>query len=305
MAATSLLADITVPECDPGVRADTGSQQPPSRFRLEATGRTRATQRRRNQRELDAALKAQNFTLQFQPVVRLDDGAVVGAEAQLRWPHGKTGVHPATGFMALAEQTGQIAAIGGWWLSQACDAAATAGWPQAWPVDWTVTVSVSFRQLSAGVVLSQVAAALGRSELAAERLDIVLQEPQCGDVSVDDLLALSALRDLGVGVVLGGFGTGAASLSALKRLPLTGLRLDRSLIRDIAESAQDAAILRAIVQTGHALGLQMTATGVETEAQCGLLAGCGCDAGQGTRFGQALPAELLKPGLLKRGMKKP
>jgi EAL domain-containing protein (putative c-di-GMP-specific phosphodiesterase class I) len=112
---------------------------------------------------------------------------------------------------------------------------------------------------------------------------------------VETLLTLSALRDLGVGLALDDFGTGWASIAMLKRLPLTTLKLDRSMVRDLPGNREDAAIIRAMIGTGHALGLTVVAEGIETELQRAYLGSLGCDQGQGYLFGHPLAAELVWP----------
>jgi len=114
-------------------------------------------------------------------------------------------------------------------------------------------------------------------------------------VSLDTLLTLSAVRDLGVGIALDDFGTGFASLSMLKRLPLTVMKLDRSLIRDLPDNVEDSAIVKAVIETGHALGLTVVAEGIETEAQRAFLSGTGCDEGQGYLFSHPVPSDELWP----------
>lgn len=143
------------------------------------------------------------------------------------------------------------------------------------------------------LLLDQVAAALADSALPPDRLELELTEALLADPGLDLLLTLSAIRDLGVGLAVDNFGTDLASLTMLRRLPLTTVKLDRGLVRDAAASPGDAALLHALVQAGHALGLSMVAEGVETEAQRSFLAGIGCDAAQGFLFGAAMPGERL------------
>jgi len=284
----------------PSIYAFSNLAEPPpparlGRFRLAPDHRAEAALQRRRKRELEAAIAAENFELQFQPHLSLRHGGVTTVEAQLRWPQGKGGLLPAAMFLPLAEQSGQIVRIGGWALRRACKAAVEA----AWPATWSVSVGVSLRQIEEGALLTQVAEALEHSNLAPERLEIALAEPDVTEISLESLLTLSALRDLGLGLALDAFGTGAASFACLRRLPLTQLRLDRSMIRDLPTNQEDSAIVRAIVQTGHALGLHVAACGIETEQQRGFLAGCGCDDGQGPLFSQPLPAHQLWPRMKK------
>ncbi len=111
---------------------------------------------------------------------------------------------------------------------------------------------------------------------------------------MDTLLTLSAIRDLGAGIGLDDFGAGIASLTMLKRLPLTTIKLDRSLVRDLPFDRDDAAIVRASIDTAHALGLTVVAEGIETEPQRAFLSGCGCDEGQGYLFGRPVAPEVLR-----------
>lgn len=253
------------------------------------------TQRRSLQRGITAAIANDGFVLHFQPRLSLESGIQVGAEALLRWPHRKRGfISPAT-FIPIAEQTSQITPIGGWVLRTACIEAAR--WSGT-----SVSVNVSARQLEDQVLLSQVAEALDASGLMPECLELELTESLLVDVSLDTLLTLSAIRDLGVGIALDDFGTGFASLAMLKRLPLTVMKLDRSLVRDLPADREDAAIVRAIIDTGHALGLTVVAEGIETETQRAFLAGTGCDEGQGYLFSHPLPADGLRAHLA-RGQK--
>ncbi len=154
-------------------------------------------------------------------------------------------------------------------------------------------MNVSARQLHDGALLDQVAAALEESGLMPECLELELTESLLIEVETETLLVLSAIRDLGVGLALDDFGTGYASLAVLKRLPLTAMKLDRSLVRDLPGDREDAAIVRAVVETGHALGLHVVAEGIETEAQRVFLASIGCDEGQGYLFGQPVPPASL------------
>ena len=260
--------------------------------RRDADAAAKAADRRSLARDLRAALntdpaKAGALQVYYQPRLALSSGACVSAEALLRWPHCRRGMVSPGVFIPVAEQCGLISQIGGHVLKVASTAAAS------WPGNTSVSVNMSARQLQDGSLLGQVSAALELSGLAAERLELELTESMVLDCDVDTLLVLSALRDLGVELALDDFGTGYASLSMLKKLPLTVIKLDRSLIRELPHNSQDAAIARASVQTGHALGLAVVAEGIETEQQRIFLEGLGCDQGQGFLFSPAIPAPRL------------
>jgi len=255
---------------------------------------------RRLRRDLMAATADEGFVLHYQPLVALRSGAVMGAEALIRWPHRKRGLMAAGSFIPVAEEAGLISNIGAWVLGAAC--AAAIGWGNG----LRVAVNVSARQLHDQELLRQIGEALEASGLDPEQLEIELSEAILVDDNLDTLLALSAVRDLGVGITLDDFGAGVASLSMLKRLPLEQIKLDRALVRSLPDDAEDVAIVQAIVDTGHALGLGVIAEGVETEAQRSLLVAMGCEHGQGYLFSQPLPEaqfrqRFIRPAILAAG----
>jgi len=243
---------------------------------------------RRLRRDLSNAAEQQGFVLHYQPRVALRSGAMTGAEALIRWPHRKRGLMAPGSFIPIAEQAGLISDIGGWVLRAACLSAF------GWARDLRVAVNVSARQLHDRELLRQIGDSLEGSGLPPERLEIELSEAILLDDDLDTLLALSAIRDLGVGITLDDFGSGVASLSMLKRLPLELIKLDRSLVRTLPDDGEDVAIVQAIIDTSHALGLGVVAEGVETEAQRSLLAALGCDEAQGYLFSQPLPEEHFR-----------
>ena len=248
---------------------------------------------RRLRAELRKALGRNEFAIVYQPRVDLPTGAVLGCEALLRWPGRARGILPPNLFIPVAERTEIINEIGAWVLTQACTEARLWG-------DRLVSVNVSGRQLASGMLPLQVSDALEQSGLAPEHLELELTESLLIECGTETLLTLSALRDLGVGIALDDFGTGWASIAMLKRLPLTTLKLDRSLVRELPGNREDAAIMRCVIQTGHALGLSVVAEGIETEIQRAYLAGLGCDEGQGYLFSHPLSPELVWPFVANR-----
>jgi EAL domain-containing protein (putative c-di-GMP-specific phosphodiesterase class I) len=187
----------------------------------------------------------------------------------------------------VAEQTGQILQIGAWYLRTAADMVVAC--QTALPHNWMVSVRLSERQLCDEILLSQLAETLEATGLSPGRLEIELGEALLPAIDIDMLLTLSAIRDLGIGLTLDEFGTGFASLSALKRLPLTAIKLHRSLIRHLPRDREDAAVVRALIEAGHALGFDIIADGIETESQRAFLSASGCDTGQGALFSPLLP----------------
>lgn len=254
-----------------------------SRTRPVLPGRGEAVERRRLERDMQRALNTHCFLLHYQPRVHLRSGAVSSSEALIRWPDRRRGMVPPATLIPAAERCGLINQIGAWVLQEACTEAMRWG-------GGIVSVNVSAVQLQTGALIGQLAAALDQSGLPGDRLELELTEAMLVDTDTDTLLSLSAIRDLGVGLALDDFGTGRASLSMLKRLPFTAIKLDRSLIRDLPGNREDAAIARAIVQAGHAIGLMVVAEGIETEEQRALLSGIGCDEGQGYLFSRPVPA---------------
>ncbi|MGI4795200.1 MAG: putative bifunctional diguanylate cyclase/phosphodiesterase [Janthinobacterium lividum] len=238
--------------------------------------------------ELRHALAREQLTVAFQPRVCLTTRRVVGAEALARWPHRRLGMIAPRNFIPVAEQSGLINVLGGWVLRAACCEAAR------WPDGLCISVNVSARQLADGVVRDQVRDALEESGLAPERLEIELTESMLVDASIETLLTLSSIRDLGVGVALDDFGTGYAGLATIKRLPLTALKLDRMFVRGVLRRNEDTAIARAVISFGIALGLSMVAEGIEWEAQCRFLNALGCHQGQSFLLGRPIPPEQFR-----------
>lgn len=238
---------------------------------------------RRQRQELRHAAQTGGFLLAFQPRRDVLRDVTVGAELQLRWPRRRGGTTPASGFMPLLESLGLAADVAAWALTGACTAAAA--WPRG-----QISVAADPGAFREGKLLRQVAHALAASGLAPERLELDIAEPALAADSSEALFTLAALRDIGVGVALDRFGSESASLLPLKRLPLTALKLDRSLVRDLPGDAEAAAIVAAVTRFAHALGLTVVACGVETAAQGAFLRSEGCDEAQGSQCGHALQA---------------
>jgi len=245
--------------------------------------------RRRLERDLRAAVAGGGLVLYYQPRLQLASGAIVGAEALLRWPHPRQGLISAATFIPIAERTELATEIGGFVLLAACTEAVQ--WPRhgRQPAA-TVSVNVSARQFADCVLLKQLSAALEASGLPPEHLVLELAESMMAEIDLDVLLMLAAIRDLGVGLALDDFGAGFASLCMLKRLPLSIVKIDRSLVRGLPNDREDAAIVQAAIAAGHALGLTIVAEGVETAAQHGFLSDIGCDEGQGFLFSHPRPS---------------
>lgn len=239
--------------------------------------------------ELRGAWERGELSLAYQPVYRLSDRALVGAEALLRWQHPEQGLIPPSVFIEVAEQSGIIDTLGPLVLRTACGDAAR--WREARaPADEPlfVSVNVSPRQLRGGDLPGTVAACLAASGLPARQLHVELTETAViGDeAQVVDLL--SQLRLMGVQVWLDDFGTGFSGLSHLRRVPVDGVKIDRSFVADIPRDPDDLALTTAIIAMAHSLDIIVVAEGVEKAEQSAALRDRGCDLAQGYWFGHPL-----------------
>jgi diguanylate cyclase (GGDEF)-like protein len=257
--------------------------------------RTAALQRIELERELAGALAAGQLRLAYQPVVDLRTEQVTGFEALLRWQHPTLGAVGPDRFVPVAEDSGEIVAIGRWVLAQAT--ATAARWQRAHPGRrLSMAVNVSARQLVGGTLLQHVAEALTTSGLAPSAL--VLEVTETALVTDPAAVAerLAELRSLGVRLALDDFGTGYSSLSYLRQFDVDVLKIDRSFVTLLDGSPDDAAIVHGLVQLGRTLRLEVVAEGVETTGQRDRLQAERCDSAQGYLFSAPLEeadAELL------------
>jgi PAS domain S-box-containing protein len=235
---------------------------------------------------LAGAIREQRLDLHFQPVVSLPSGRPTGAEALARWHDEELGQVPPDQFIAVAESTGLVHELGRWVLREACSEAVRWARDDDGP---TVSVNVSAVQLVRPDLIDAVAEALDSSKLAPQRLTLEITET----AAVLDLEVTSArlakLRDLGVRVSLDDFGTGFSSITLLRGLPLDQVKIDRSFVAGLHESAEDAVVVRLAVDAAHLLGYTVCAEGVETVDQVRQLVTLGCDAAQGWYFGRPVP----------------
>jgi diguanylate cyclase (GGDEF)-like protein len=234
--------------------------------------------RRALETDLEAALPRREFALDFQPIMNIASGDIVGAEALMRWHSPARGLVAPEDFIAVAEETGLIVQLGDWALRKACTVAA------GWPNGLRVAVNVSAVQIKSGGFARSVISALAFSGVPANRLELEITETVLMDESDTVLKTLGQLRDLGIRIALDDFGTGYSSLGYLRRFPVDKIKIDRSFIRDI-DSHDTAAIVRTIIGLGQELGITVTAEGVETDAQLDTLRRYGCVEAQGYLIG--------------------
>lgn len=253
--------------------------------------------------DLRGAMLGNQFRLFYQPKFAAGSGEPVGAEALLRWQHPQLGLLLPDKFIALAEKSGLIIAIGDWVLHEACRQMQV--WLEQGYGHWRVAVNLSALQFSHTGLVDSVAAALARHRLAANHLTLEITETTAMSDADASMAVLQRLSDMGVDLSIDDFGTGYSSLMYLKRLPANELKIDRGFVRDLEQDGDDAAIVSAIVALGRALGLRIVAEGVETGSQQDFLTRLGCDSLQGYLLGHPLPADRfmvdIQAGQVQRG----
>ncbi|MBX3665959.1 MAG: EAL domain-containing protein [Burkholderiales bacterium] len=248
---------------------------------------------------LRRALERNEFLLHYQPQVDLGSGALLGAEALVRWQHPQYGLVPPAQFIPLAEQSGQIVQVGEWVLRTACEQAAAftaAGMPPL-----VMSVNLSARQMRNENLIRMIRNALEQSGFPAALLELEITESMVMSDVDRSVNILNAIKGLGVRIAMDDFGTGYSSLSYLKRFPIDRLKIDQSFIRDVTTDASDAALTRTIIALAHNLGIRVLAEGVETRAQQDFLVDAGCDEAQGYLYGKpAIAAEFRDLALAGR-----
>jgi diguanylate cyclase (GGDEF)-like protein len=260
-------------------------------YRFYSRAMDQAVERRvRLEHELRGAWDRGELSLVYQPVYRLSDGHLVGAEALLRWQHPEQGLVAPSVFIDVAEQSGLIEVIGPQVIRAACGDAKR--WQDAHPLARSlfVSVNVSPRQLRSGDLPQVVAACLRETGLQAQCLHLELTETAVIGDEMHASALLTRLRASGVKVWLDDFGTGFSGLSHLRRVPVDGVKIDRSFIADVLRDPDDLALTTAIIAMAHSLGITVVAEGVEKEGQYALLRERGCDLAQGYWLGHPIKA---------------
>ena len=238
--------------------------------------------------ELRRAHDGHEFEVFYQPQLRLSGGALVGAEALLRWRHPTDGLLPPAAFMPGLENRPVSVAVGHWVMRTAC--AQAAAWRDAGAPGFRIGVNLFGSQFQAGDLVERVHEALSLAGLPANALELEVTENIILRHDETMLGPLRRLRAEGVQIAFDDYGTGYASLSMLKRVPITRLKVDKSFVQGICETPHDAAIVSAILYLGQRLGLSIIAEGVETEEQAARLRRKCCEEVQGYLFGRPMPA---------------
>ncbi|MGA2549987.1 MAG: EAL domain-containing protein [Burkholderiaceae bacterium] len=236
---------------------------------------------------LRVAAEQGDFVLHYQPIVEVQSGRIIGAEALLRWEKAPGQIISPETFIAIAESTDLISTIGAWVIRTACQQGRH--WFAGNP-DFTLAINISPRQLRNAELVRVVEQALAEFSIDPSRLILEVTESSIAEAGEDAQSIINELKSLGVRIAVDDFGTGQSALASLKRFEFDALKIDRSFIRDTPRDVDDMEISATIVAMGHALGLIVVAEGVETEEQLNFLKDCGCDHYQGFFYSAAIPA---------------
>ncbi|MCJ2107486.1 EAL domain-containing protein [Methylobacterium sp. E-041] len=268
-------------------------------YRAKADGRGRcrlftpdmreAAQRDRACRDgLRRAVERGEFVLHYQPQVRLSDGALTGAEALIRWQHPELGLLAPAAFLTVLDEGPDAARIGDWVLRTAC--AQARAWRDGGLPSFRIGVNLCVAQFRRGDLVERVASVLTETGLPASALELEITETIILRNDPGVVTALRDLRRLDVGIAFDDYGTGYASLSLLKRFPLTRLKIDRSFVNGLCEDPRDAAVVRAVIKLSRSFNLEVIAEGIETDEQRRRLLAKGCQEAQGYLFGRPMAA---------------
>ena len=270
-----------------------------ARFDLFESGmKERASRLGTVESDLRHAIAAELLFVVYQPILGMADGVCVGVEALVRWRHPARGVVPPVEFIAIAEETGLIGALGEFVLTESCRQLA------AWRRDLgslaprTISVNLSRAQLLGVGFIAQVSAALKTSGLPARHLQLEVTESLAAQ-DADVIAQLHELKALGLTLALDDFGTGYSSLSSLHQLPVDVVKIDRSFVCQVESSAHHRVLIEATVLVAKSLGMTTVAEGIETEGQLSALKSLYCDKGQGYLHSRPMTAEIATQWLLR------
>ena len=242
--------------------------------------------------ELRGALQRQEFVLHYQPVINLNNGQWVGAEALVRWQHPTRGLVPPNDFIPAAEKSGIIVALGEWVLNEACQQLVQ--WQSEGLGEFFVAVNLSPVQFRRGAAEKVVQDALRRSGLQAKNLGLEITESTLVHDSPQLMQSLQNLKALGVKFSIDDFGTGYSNLSYLQRFAVDNVKIDQSFVMNLQHDPQKQSIVNAIIQMAKSMNLQTTAEGIEDEATAQTLLDLGCALGQGYYYSRPLPADRFR-----------
>jgi EAL domain-containing protein (putative c-di-GMP-specific phosphodiesterase class I) len=263
-----------------------------------AGGTTRALKQLVLESNLRPGLERSEFFVVYQPLISIRDFHLVGMEALIRWQHPGLGLLYPKEFISLAEESGMIFSLGDWVLRTAC--AQNKVWQDAGLTTLRLSVNFSARQFQQSTFIADVTHVLKETNLDPRWLELELTE---SSIMKDPEAAIEKLHELklmGIKVAVDDFGTGYSSLNYLKRFPIDTLKIDKSFVSDICKDPHDTAIVRAIINLGHALDLTVVAEGVETKEQLQFLSALECEVVQGFLFSKALGASSFEELLIEQ-----
>lgn len=245
------------------------------------------------EKELNVAIKKDQFILMYQPKISLIDNSITGVETLVRWRHPQKGLIPPDDFIPIAEETGQIIKIGAWVLEHSCHEMGAMIRDGLMPADSKVAVNLSAKQFSDPLLLQTVIDILTQSKIDPLNLELEITE----SIIMDDVEAainiMNAIKRRGINLSIDDFGTGYSSLAYLKRFPIDVLKVDRSFVKDIPKDQTDMAITSAVIAMAHKLGMTVVAEGIETQEQLDFLRANQCDDGQGYLLSRPLTLPQL------------
>ncbi|TFD53967.1 EAL domain-containing protein [Cryobacterium frigoriphilum] len=266
--------------------------------RLDGRGETAPIARNASiRRRLQHAVASQAFTLNFQPQLDIRSGQYSAVEALLRWTDEELGSVPPNEFIPIMELSGDIHRVGRWVIDRVCEQARL--WVDA-GVPRRIALNVSPLQLAALTLVPDLTAALARHGIPARLIQVEITESSAIADMPRAIDQLNQLRAAGIGIALDDYGTGHSSLAMLRALPLNVLKIDKSFVDDIDTSTSDALLVGGLISTAHALGLTVTAEGIERMAQLTILRDLGCDTVQGFLIARpTTPGELVAPDVVE------
>ncbi|HET7287605.1 MAG TPA: GGDEF domain-containing phosphodiesterase, partial [Pyrinomonadaceae bacterium] len=263
-----------------------------------AGGTTRALKQLVLESNLRPGLERSEFIVQYQPQVDVRGFHLVGMEALIRWQHPSLGLLYPNEFVPLAEDNGLIILLGDWVMRTAC--AQNKSWQDAGLTPLTLSVNFSARQFQQPTFITDVARILKDTNLDPRWLELELTESSIMKDPEEAIEKLHELKLMGIKVAIDDFGTGYSSLNYLKRFPIDTLKIDKTFVSDVCKDPHDTAIVRAIINLGHALDLTVIAEGVETKDQLQYLSALGCDVVQGFLFSKALSVAAFEELLVEQ-----
>ena len=282
-----------------GVALDRAKEQGGNNFHFyTAGGTTRALKQLVLESNLRPGLERAEFFVQYQPQVDVRGFHLVGMEALVRWQHPSLGLLYPSEFITLAEENGLIIALGDFVTRTAC--AQSKAWQDAGLTPMRLSVNFSARQFQQPTFIADVSHILKETNLDPRWLELELTESSIMKDPEEAIEKLHELKLMGIKVAIDDFGTGYSSLNYLKRFPIDTLKIDKTFVSDVCKDPHDTAIVRAIINLGHALDLTVIAEGVETRDQLQYLSALGCDVVQGFLFSKALSVKAFEELLVEQ-----